>query len=371
MRTVSPRTRLLAALRGEPVDRQPVHFWNIDPWAASPRLSEPWYRRLALYARRYTEPLAQWWPEQGRGTFYGGVPLHIESTATTHGGRPATRRVIHTPQGDLSEVLVPLPEAGMVVHAKRFLENEADVAAFRSLPYAPPRVDVSSLQRRQAELGERAAVAHFVDDALQVIAGHFEPGEFAVWCATRRAEIVALLGMMAERILNYVRAILEDGGRPVFVMVGPEFATPPLLSPALFREFVLPYDRPLVALMHHYACPVVMHCHGRLAGVLEYIAEVGVDGLHPLEEPPTGDITLAEAVRRVEDRLTIVGNVPVDLLFRGEPRDVRAECRRVLEAASGGRLILSPAAAPYESPFSERSHWNYVELARVGHTQQR
>ena len=147
---------------------------------------------------------------------------------------------------------------------------------------------------------------------------------------------------------------------------GPEFATLPLLSPHLFREFVVPFDRPLINMMHRYGCLVILHCHGQLASVLDCFVEIGCDGLHPLEEPPTGDITLAEAKRRVGDHITIIGNVPMDLLFRGNRTEVQRECTRILdEGAAGGGLILAPAAAPYQSPFTEQSYWNYVELVHT------
>ena len=63
MAMMSPRERFIAALRREPVDRQPVHFWNMDPFVSFARQEGPFYHRLALYARSHTESLAHW--EQG------------------------------------------------------------------------------------------------------------------------------------------------------------------------------------------------------------------------------------------------------------------------------------------------------------------
>lgn len=90
-----------------------------------------------------------------------------------------------------------------------------------------------------------------------------------------------------------------------------------------------------------------MHCHGKISRILENIASIGIDGLHPLEPPPSGDVDLEDAKKRIGDKFCIIGNVQLDTLVRCGREKIEMECREAIrKAAPGGGFILEPTATP-------------------------
>ena len=76
-------------------------------------------------------------------------------------------------------------------------------------------------------------------------------------------------------------------------------------------------------------------------GFLDKFAEMGVDAVEPLEPPPYADVDLAEAKRRVGDRVLLGGNIPFQAFPFMTPDEVRTLVRDALRvAAPGGGLAL-------------------------------
>ena len=100
---------------------------------------------------------------------------------------------------------------------------------------------------------------------------------------------------------------------------GPELCIPPLQSPRDFDDFVTRYDRPILEMIHAAEGLVWVHCHANMDPVLERFADdLHLDCLNPLEPPPVG-IPLAEAKRRVGDRMTL----EMSALQLGTPEEIR------------------------------------------------
>ena len=76
---------------------------------------------------------------------------------------------------------------------------------------------------------------------------------------------------------------------------------------------------------------------------------MGVDVLHPVEPPPQGNVTAAEAKAVARGRMCIEGNIQIGSMYDGTPGAIREETRRLIEDAFTDRrnLIVSPTASPY------------------------
>jgi len=91
------------------------------------------------------------------------------------------------------------------------------------------------------------------------------------------------------------------------------------------------------------------------------------DAVHPVESPPMGDVTLADARRRLKGRVCIDGNIQIGDLIALGPAEIDASVRAAIrDAAAGGGLILSTTAAPYEASMSQRTFDNYRQLVSSG-----
>ena len=91
----------------------------------------------------------------------------------------------------------------------------------------------------------------------------------AIWSIEERELLTEMVEMMFQRCYDFVKHLVESGVGPVFESAGQELATPPLLSPDDFRDFVVKYDKPLIDLVHEHGGLVHIHCHGNLDADLD------------------------------------------------------------------------------------------------------
>ncbi|MBM3791249.1 MAG: hypothetical protein FJW35_13000 [Acidobacteria bacterium] len=139
------------------------------------------------------------------------------------------------------------------------------------------------------------------------------------------------------------------------ILISSAFAGAGFISPDHYREFVLPYERTVVRGVRETAgIPLYTHTCGSIGDRLECIAETGTGGIDTLDPPPLGNVDLADAKRRIGEKLFIKGNLdPVNIVLKGTPELVYESAVRCLEAgAPGGGYILSSACSvpPHAPP---------------------
>jgi uroporphyrinogen decarboxylase len=111
-----------------------------------------------------------------------------------------------------------------------------------------------------------------------------------------------------------------------------------LESPKFLRVHVFPFYKRVGQIVHSKGLPFIMHTDGKVMQVLPDLIACGLDALHPIE-PKAMDIVAVK--RQHGDRLTVLGNVDVDLLARGSPDEIRAAVQqRLREMAPGGGFAI-------------------------------
>ncbi len=110
----------------------------------------------------------------------------------------------------------------------------------------------------------------------------------------------------------------------------------PLVSPRAYRETVLPRLKKAVEVID---VPWIYHSDGDVNPVLDDLATLGMNALHPLQ-PDVMDIY---AVRERFPELGLVGNIDMGLLAQGTPAEVEALVRERIQrlAPAGGYMISS------------------------------
>lgn len=140
---------------------------------------------------------------------------------------------------------------------------------------------------------------------------------------------------------------IERGGRIHLDLVetGGGAGSSTVISPRMFREFCLPYDRQQIAALHGRGTRVVYHLCGGLMPMLELVADTGADGLETMTPRSMGgDCDLAAAYRRVHDRLFLIGGFDQNRGFeRGDPAVTRGLVRELHAACPDGGYICSPS----------------------------
>jgi uroporphyrinogen decarboxylase len=110
----------------------------------------------------------------------------------------------------------------------------------------------------------------------------------------------------------------------------------PFFSPQVFRDLVLPrYKR----VAEKIALPWVIHTDGNVRAFVDEFLEVGVMGLHPIEN---GAMDIRQMKRDYAGRLCLLGNVDLNLLALGTPEEVDREVHDLIrDVGPGGGYIVA------------------------------
>ena len=368
MAAMTSRERILAVLDLKQPDRVPVSLHCVG-WFGNP--PDPSFERLFAFARENLDHFKSWGPNclnsNAFCTAHPSAKVHTESKR--EGDRVEYRGTINTPRGPLHHTSYTIDHIWTSWTIEHWLKTDEDIERFLSIPYVPPDYDLTGFPEADRELGDRGVMFPGFGDPVCIVADLFDFGDWTVRAMTDRKNIRRLLDAMAPRVMDYVTASVESGAGPLYRLVGPEYASPPYVHNELFREYVVEYDKPLVDLIHSYGQKVRCHCHGRSGTLLEMIVdELGCDAIDPLEAPPDGDCTLAEAKERVGDRCCLFGNMQYRHLETCEPEEIDDLVRRSIdEAGEGGGFVLMPTAEPVADPLDPRTERNYIQYIESAH----
>jgi uroporphyrinogen decarboxylase len=159
-------------------------------------------------------------------------------------------------------------------------------------------------------------------------------------------EIVdAVMGYVLDYYFEVNERILATAAELIDVFfIGNDFGSQagPLISPAMFRRFILPHLQRLTGLAHDHGLKVMMHCCGSFTPLMPLMIEAGIDGLQALQ-PSTPDMMPAALKSRFGAKLLFNGCIDSHhVLIAGTPELVRDRTREVLEIMKpGGGYVVS------------------------------
>ena len=91
------------------------------------------------------------------------------------------------------------------------------------------------------------------------------------------------------------------------------------------------------------------------------LKKLAPNGLHPVEEPPSGDVRLEEVKSAIGATTCIVGGLQIAEMYDAGPEEIAERVRDVLRRVEARRgFILTTSATPYEVPLRDRTFHNYV-----------
>lgn len=350
---MTSRERLLAAMRLERPDRVPVApFLNLG-WLdqAGPAMAE----RIV----RECDVLLEVGSISGISMVLGKQAAGI-TRSWTEGNSHYT--AIDTPKGELRSAYTTTEKTGCTTEF--FFKGPEDVERFLSVPYEPMEVDTSAYHQAAARFGEELLVMGSCIDAAFVPGFWFSPEDFMLNCMEDFDLIKLLLDTVQPRLLDYVRSC-KKGGVQGFRIIGAELASQTLMSPPWFPRLVLPYDAELHAEMRRDGGFAHMHCHGKITEILEQVADTGPTTLDPLEGPPGGNLELADAKRRIGDRVCLLGNLDdlqvIGVAGREKLTDLSLAC---IEAAGPDGYMLGGTTSGIYTPEIAEGFLTMAEAAR-------
>jgi hypothetical protein len=339
------RDRFLAAIHRQPADHLPcqVHGWmdyylrtflgGCDQYAA--------YERFGMDPVIYGGPsfsfnardLADW---QVRHT----------DTGIDASGNHTWVSEVTTPSGTLISRGANNEFTGW--ETEHLVKNERDFEIWVKHKPVPVSVDWGTAVAAKNRIGERGILRGSYFDF-----GQGSPWQsFCIIIGTQPAIMAAQdqpewVHHVLQRMLDKKLRVIAAGKRFELdlVEIGGGAGSNTVISPRMFREFCLPYDRQQIQALHAGGTKVVYHLCGGLMHMLEMVAETGADGLETMTPPAMGgDCDLAEAYRRVGDRLFFIGGFDQNRGFeKGDPKTAKAMVHELHACCPRGGYICSPS----------------------------
>ncbi len=362
---MNSRQRLLAALERKTPDRLPVATHHLMDYFLKKCMggmsSREFFDHFGLDAIHWVVAHR---PDESAGEYFDplqGSPGFLESRRiATDRWRvyaeevpdpsySTTRYRFATPKGELSMSLQFNEYTAWVL--ERLIKKRTDIELIAEYATAP-KCDVAAVNGEAAAFGDRGLVRGHVC-CFDVF------GQPGCWqdaaCLVGIQELILatyddprwvheLLGILQRRKLAFARSL--EGAAYDLLELGGGDASSTVISPAIFDEFVAPYDEPIIEAAHRAGQRIVYHTCGGMMPMLERIAAMRPDAMETFTpEGMGGDADLAEAKRRIGDKACMIGGFDQFHFFQGcTAAQTRAEVRRCAEAAGqGGGYILSPS----------------------------
>ena len=361
----SPRERMLRVLRHEPTDRLPIVPTALTPFTW--HVDFPVYHPVLEVAKKHCEFMAGFGLPGSLGLCDPAV-LDIKTDREEEGTRKIRTTTLDAPRGPLTQVRIHDVEVGSWGTKKFFIENEDDLAKWESLPYEPFRPTLEGLDAFDAKVGDAGLpYLNGVTNALTTAVGSLSEEFRAIFCFTQPDRLRKMVERAQERVYQFVEHLLDQGGGPVFRWYSIEPYVEPVMPPSFVKEFIVPYDREVVKLIHDRGRHVIMHCHGRLKAQIKHIVEIGVDGVDCVECPPQNDATLAEMFELADGRLFLWGYIQFEDLARFSGDEIEQKVREAVEVGgTNGRYVLGQAASPWSADVSQRTVDNWIRMIEAG-----
>ena len=348
----------MKTLAGEIPDRVPINMYELNDNGQNPwNMTEPSYKELMQIILDKTEWMPFWGPTVEKEVYKPAVYKHYDS-----GEFHITNTIIPTPLGELSTTTKYTDNIKTIWTTEPLLKNTEDAKKYLSLPDKVISVDASSHKTLEEYIGDKGVTLCDTPDPICLLASLFEMGEFTIFVLEEPELAKKICEREFEQIILILEESLKQGAGPVYRIYGPEYATPPYLPPSSFKEFVYPYIKEMIALMHKYNVYCRVHSHGNIRQVLDMIVDAGADAIDPAEDYPDGDINLKE-IKKLYPELVIFGNMQLKYLEQESEKEIADRVKYMMDhAKEGGHYVLLPTAAPINIPLEERTKRNYITM---------
>jgi len=347
---LTPRERVLTAIRHEEPDRVPLSLWGswygitdklysnvLDNLGWEP---VPPFRPACVHSvNYYDDRLLELLQVDVRHVDPGAIAAYSVQRADdtdAFGIKWETRGAYRSPAGH------PLQESTAEQICEYPFPDPDELIDTTSIS---ERIRTIEAMDREYAIAGRAVASYGFFEMAQALR---RPEQFLMDLALAPDLVNCLIDRLYDCYAGLTQRFLDAAGEylDMIELPGDDFAgnTGPLISPDMFDQFFKEPYRRLISLIKNHSphVKVVYHSDGAMNAFLPKLVEIGADVFHSVEPLPAWD--LGEVKDQYGDRIAFMGGIDIREALQGDEAGVEVEVKqRLRELGPGGGYILAPA----------------------------
>jgi hypothetical protein len=339
---LTPKQRLLRALRCQKVDRVPwapflAYWWESQPAEVQAK------GQIEVLRAMGADPLLRGFPGP-----YRVIHSNCQERSWVEGKRRITE--LETTAGCLRWVHVYSSHGNTWFLWEHPLKTEGDFRIFEAyLDDIRIEPDYELLANAMAEHGENALllplVGLFMKTGFQSMLEHWVGTEELVYALADFPETVLdVLGRLRYLDVLTVKIAARSPGEAFIFW---EDTSTTNISPKWFRAYVAPAIQEWAEILHANGKLLVHHACGHMRALLPVEAELGIDAIDSLTPPPTGDVELWEARNVLGQDVCIIGGIDPVVFLNSTLAELEAYvCRLVSRIPPEGLIVANSDSCP-------------------------
>lgn len=310
---MTPKERIQATLRGQPVDRPAVTPIFMS-WAAG------------FLGRTYRE------------YYLDGDVLAESQLAVAKAFNLDQVSAISDPWREASAYGMEFdyPEHGVGRPRSVLIRSLQDISRIR--PFAieqaeRPAQRIASVRKMAKAIGRTHSVLGWVEGPLATYADLRGVESMFLDLIDNPRMYLTAAEIIIDNQIRFAKAQAAAGAD----MVGVGDSVASLISPPMYQQFVLPFEKRLFDAIHEAGAAVKLHVCGDISNSIRFMAQTGCDIIDV-----DWMVALDEARAAVGPKITLAGNFdPSAVLLQGTPQEVANAARQNIEMG-GPRFVLQP-----------------------------
>ena len=212
---------------------------------------------------------------------------------------------------------------------------------FKNIKIHPDYDNYRDYEARVGDKGYAAAYANLASSPMHHIMKEFlEPTKFYLELYDHPKELRQLAEDM-ESYYDQIYRVLADS--PAEVIFSGGNYDEMLTYPPFFKDHILPHLQKFSSILHPKGKLLQTHCDGENKGLLDLLAESGMDVAEAICPQPMTKVTVTQVKKAFKGKITIFGGIPSVVLLEQSMSDQEFEAfmkRLFREIAPGDRFIL-------------------------------
>jgi hypothetical protein len=348
---VNQRQRMLAVIRGEPLDQVP--FVQYDSMCAPNEVIWGALGANNMGVLRWT-------------TVHRVEHPHCQliTEEALIDGKPGWRDTLVTPAGTLTQERTRVSGLGVSAYTKHFVESMDDYAVVRAyLRDGIVLADLEPTVRAHRELGEHGLphVALTRTPYQQMWVQWVAITDFCLHLADDTGIVRECMELMGQEVLRIAEVAREASRQTLIPYIDmPDNITAGPIGPRQYRQWCLPYYIQIADMLADVDVKVYVHMDGNLKALWPALDEWPPHGIDSLAPPPDNDTRVADVVARWPDTRILV-NFPSSVHLADDATIYSQAMELLEEGGHTGRLQIQVS----EDPPPERWRVSFPAIVRA------